>query len=142
MVNLSQSLMNKKTISLLISFNSIQTISDETIRYFVNTNVYDLSKLRNTYARNVIQLASKHLHFPDLYSTYPLIVLTKVDFPDPISPVSAILNVNPFMSKNSSSLANSSRSSSFSSTCKPRRCLNMTKTEIYDCLKELKSHMR
>ena len=44
MVNLSQSLMNKKTISLLISFNSIQTISDETIRYFVNTNVYDLSK--------------------------------------------------------------------------------------------------
>ena len=44
MVNLCQSKMIKKTISLLISFNSIQTVSSETIRCFVNTNVNDLSK--------------------------------------------------------------------------------------------------
>ena len=74
----------------------------------------------------ILTAESKSLHLSDLYSTYPLIALTKEDFPTPDSPMSAILN--------SSTPKRKPRSW-------PMR-LNMTKTEIYDCLKEMKSRMR
>ena len=130
MVNLCQSKMIKKTISLLISFNSIQTVSSETIRCFVNTNVNDLSK---HLSYRILTTESKSLHLSDLYSTYPLITLMKEDFPAPDSPKSAIFN--------STTPLRSSRSP----TPKPKSrpiLLYMTKTEIYDCLKEMKSRTR
>ena len=126
MVNLFQSKMIKKTISL----NGIQTISSETIPCFVNTNVNDLSK---HLSYRILTTESKSLHLSDLYSTYPLITLMKEDFPAPGSPKSAIFN--------STTPLRSSRSI----TSKPRNWLtrrSMTKTEIYDCLKEMKSRMR
>ena len=78
----------------------------------------------------ILTAESKSLHLSDLYSTYPLIALTKEDFPTPDSPISAILN---------SSTPRRSSSSPFG--IKPKawtKRLNMTKTEIYDCLKEIK----
>lgn len=78
----------------------------------------------------ILKAETKSLLLSDLYSTYPLIELTKEDFPTPVSPISAILN---------SSTPRRSSSSSFG--IKPMTWpmrLNMTKTEIYDCLKEIK----
>lgn len=81
----------------------------------------------------ILTAESKSLHLSDLYSTYPLIALTKEDFPTPDSPISAILN------------SSTPRRSSSLPILKPKAwtmLLNMTKTEIYDCLKEMKSRVR
>ena len=104
----------------------------------MNTNVKDLSK---HLSYRILTAESKSLHLSDLYSTYPLITLMKEDFPTPAAPKSAIFNST--TPRRSSAFL---RKDSFRSPSrKPKSwpiCLYMTKTEIYDCLKEMESRMR
>ena len=104
----------------------------------MNTNVKDLSK---HLSYRILTAESKSLHLSDLYSTYPLITLMKEDFPTPAAPKSAIFNST--TPRRSSAFL---RKDSFRSPSRTPRswpiCLYMTKTEIYDCLKEMESRMK